>query len=142
MKSIRDKASEWEADLAALPGWNEKHEWLLESAAGLPELPPEERTPRTRVKGCRSASWVDARLENGRLWYRGWSEAPLGRGVMSMLFDIINGQTPREIAAYDFDIVRKTGLESALTPVRRAGLHALIERIKKIANEYAHPSIR
>ena len=135
MKTIKEIEKEWIADFEALPTWEDKYAYLMEIAAGLPVLDEADKTDETLVEGCRSASWLKAGKKDGKLWYRADSEAPLGRGVMSLLLQIVNGHTPEEIAGYDFHIVRAIDLEKHLSPVRRAGLRAFIERIKTIASE-------
>ncbi len=135
MNDIKYKEQLLIDDFEALSSWEDKYDYLMALAAELPAIDPAGKTAETLVEGCRSASWLKAETKDGRLYFQADSEAPLGRGVMSLLLQIVNGHTPEEIAGYDFRILRAIDLEKHLSPVRRAGLRAFIERIKTIARE-------
>jgi len=135
MNDIKHKEQLLIDDFEALSSWEEKYDYLMALAAELPAMDPAGKTAETLVEGCRSASWLKAETKDGRLYFQADSEAPLGRGVLSLLLQILNGQTPEAIARYDFRILHAIDLEKHLSPVRRQGLQAVVERIKRLAAE-------
>ncbi len=134
--SIKEREQRYLEDLEMFDGWDDKYEYIMSLGSELPKIPEERKNEQTRVQGCQSASWLEAGLKDGKLYFRGDSEAILGKGVISMLLNIINGAKPGEILRYDFDIVDKIQLREHLSPVRRHGLESIMKRIKEIAKTY------
>ena len=135
--SIKEREKRFLDDLEMFDNWDDKYDYIMSLGRELPEIPVADKNEETRVRGCQSASWLKARMQDGKLYYEGDSEAILGKGVISMLLNIVNGATPVEIMNYDFYIVDKIKLKEHLSPVRRHGLESVIKRIKEIAKNYA-----
>jgi cysteine desulfuration protein SufE len=135
--SIKEREQKYLDDLEMFDTWDDKYDYIMSLGSELPEIPGERKNEETRVYGCQSASWLEARMQDGKLYYKGDSEAILGKGVISMLLNIVNGATPGEILNYDFYIVDKIKLKEHLSPVRRHGLESVMKRIKEIAKNYA-----
>jgi len=71
---------------------------------------------------------------DGRLRFRGDSDAHIVRGLIAILFRLFSGRTPDEILNLDaraaFD---RLGLIGALSAQRSNGLFAMVERIRRDA---------
>jgi cysteine desulfuration protein SufE len=79
--------------------------------------------------------WLDARLEDGRLFFRADSDAIITKGIISLLIGVYSGRTAREIAADDFSFVDRLGLRENLSPTRANGLVSMIATIRRAAEE-------
>jgi cysteine desulfuration protein SufE len=71
---------------------------------------------------------------DGRISFRGDSDAHLVRGLIAILLRLYSGRTPQEILAIDAKAaVEQLGLPGALSTQRSNGLFAMVERIRRIA---------
>jgi cysteine desulfuration protein SufE len=98
-------------------------------------LKPEERTPANKVRGCASQVWlVTEPRADGRVDFRGDSDAHIVRGLIAVLLSIFSGRTPEEILAIDPRAAfERLGFADALTPQRSNGVFSMIERIRRDA---------
>ena len=115
--------------------WLDKYEYLIELGKALEPFPEEKRTEDRLIKGCQSRVWLDASLQDGRLFFQADSDAIITKGIISLLIGVYSGRTPGEIAADDFGFVAEIGLKENLSPTRANGLVSMIERIKEMAGE-------
>ena len=134
MNTIKEKEKELLADFEMLTEWNDKYNYIMDMGNDLPLLPDEDKTPANKVNGCQSASWLTVKNKNGKLYFKGDSEAILGKGVISMLLNLLNGQPASEIANYDFYLINAIDLPAHLSPTRKMGLQAVMRRIKELAS--------
>lgn len=124
-------------EFALMDEWMDKYEFLIELGKNLEPFPVEQKTEDKLIKGCQSRVWLDTELRDGRLWFRADSDAIITRGIIAMLVGVYNGRTAAEIAGDDFGFVEEIGLKENLSPTRANGLAAMIDRIRKEAQEYA-----
>ncbi len=136
MSTLKEREARFLEDLQMFDEWADKYDYIMSLGRELPRIPEAHKTDETKVAGCQSASWLEAEMKDGKLFFRGDSEAILGKGVISMLLNIVNGATPGEIASYDFDIVKKIRLREHLSPTRQMGLDSVMRRIKELAEKY------
>jgi cysteine desulfuration protein SufE len=124
-----------EAEFELLGDWEERFRHVIELGRGLEPLTDAERTEANKVRGCASQVWlVHERLPDGRLKFRGDSDAHLVRGLIAILLKLYSGRTPAEILAIDAKhAVERLGLPGALSTQRSNGLFAMVERIRRIA---------
>lgn len=120
-----------------LGDWEERYRYLIELGRQLPPLPPEAHNEINRVRGCMSQVWLKSREEPGptrRLWFSGDSDAHIVKGLIALLFKVLDGRPAREILEIDITgLFEELGLESHITVNRRNGFYAMVERIKSLA---------
>ena len=134
--SVKEREQEFREVFAMFPEWPDRYEYLISLGQELPRIPDERKNEETKVEGCQSASWLEAEMKDGRLYFKGDSEAVLGKGVITLLLQIVNGGTPEEIAGYDFALIDEIELPQHLSPTRRMGLASVIKRIKTLAKKF------
>ena len=134
--NIKQKERELLADFAMFTDWNDKYNYIMDMGAELPVLPDEEKTAENKVEGCQSASWLTVEEKDGKLYFKGDSEAILGKGVIAMLLNLLNGQPAKDVADYDFHLIEAIDLPNHLSPTRKMGLEAVMRRIKELAGKY------
>ena len=136
MNNIKEKEAELLQDFEMLPDWNDKYNYIMDLGSELPLLSDEDKNPQNKVAGCQSASWLTVTEKDGKLYFKGDSEAILGKGVISMLLNLLNGLPAKDIAGYDFDLVYKIDLPNHLSPTRKMGLEAIMKRITELAKQF------
>lgn len=117
--------------------WEERYAYLIDLGKKLPGLPAEEKIEANRVHGCQAMVWLtlgpDA-ADAGRLRVNADSDAFVVRGLISVLLLIYDNRTAAEILALDArETLSKLGLDRHLSPTRKNGLFAMVERIRALA---------
>lgn len=136
MKTIKEKEQELLADFEMLPMWNDKYNYIMDMGKELPLLSESDKNTENKVEGCQSASWLKVENKNGKLYFTGDSEAILGKGVISMLLQLLNGQPAEKIARYDFHLIYAIDLPNHLSPTRKIGLESVMKRIIELAKSH------
>jgi cysteine desulfuration protein SufE len=115
--------------------WEERYRYIIELGRELQPLGDAERTEANKVRGCASQVWLVAeRGPDGRLRFRGDSDAHIVRGLVAIMLRLYSGRTPQEITAFDAKAaVERLGLAHALSSQRANGLAAMVERIRREA---------
>jgi cysteine desulfuration protein SufE len=109
----------------------------------LPELPPELQVESNTVKGCMSTVWMVLGQEgNGsaenKVRIQADSDSLIIKGLIVVLLSLFDNHTPKEIIDQDErQIFTNLGLDQNLSPQRRNGLFAMVQRIKQRAVELA-----
>ncbi|PSF37294.1 cysteine desulfuration protein SufE [Aphanothece hegewaldii CCALA 016] len=111
----------------------QKYEQLLWYAKKLEPLEEEDKIPDNKVNGCVSQVYITADLKDGKMWYKGDSDAQLVKGLVAFLIEGLNGLTPQEIIQITPDFIEDTGLKVSLTPSRANGFYNILQLMKKKA---------
>jgi cysteine desulfuration protein SufE len=98
-----------------------RYAYVLWLAQKLEPLPDEFRVEPFKVKGCVSQVYVVGELQQGRLHWRGDSDAQITKGLLALLIEALEGLTPDQAAAVDPAFLADTGLQASLTPSRANG---------------------
>ncbi|MGQ4646606.1 SufE family protein [Lyngbya aestuarii] len=114
----------------------QRYAQLLWYAKKLKEMPEEDKVPENKVPGCVSQVFMTANLEDGKVWYKGDSDAQLVKGLVALLIEGLNGLTPEEILQVSPDFIQETGLNVSLTPSRANGFYNIFQTMKKKALGY------
>ena len=126
-------------DFEALGDWEERYRHVIDLGRELEPLSDGERVDSNKVRGCASQVWlVRERADDGRLRFRGDSDAHIVRGLIAILLRLYSGRAPAEILDFDakaaFD---KLGLTGAISAQRSNGLFSMNERIRRDAARQA-----
>ncbi|MBE6208216.1 MAG: SufE family protein [Rikenellaceae bacterium] len=118
--------------------WLDKYDYLISLSDELPVIDPAHRTEEYLINGCQSRVWVDAREEEGKLYFSADSDAIITRGIIALLIRVMNGRTPQEVLDMDLYFIEAIGLQANLSPTRANGLLAMIKQMKLYALAYAN----
>ena len=134
-QTMSDALDELAEELDLLDDWEERYRYIIELGRGLEPLTEAEHNDANKVKGCASQVWlVTERTPDGRLVFRGDSDAHIVRGLVAVLLRLYSGHTAQEIAAFDAKAAtERLGLSHALTSQRANGLASMVERIRREA---------
>lgn len=128
--TIKEKQQELIDEFAFLEDWEQKYEYIIDLGKELKSLPEDKKTDENLIRGCQSKVWIDARFEDGKLFFDADSDGILPKGIVSLLVRIYSGHTTQEILDSDFDFISKIGLQEFLSPSRANGLMAMTKQIK------------
>lgn len=113
--------------------WLDKYDYLISLSDSLPPIDPSHRTEKYLIEGCQSRVWIDARLEDGKVYYTADSDAIIVKGIIALLVRVMNGRTPQEIVDADLYFIETIGLKENLSPTRGNGLLAAIKQMRLYA---------
>jgi cysteine desulfuration protein SufE len=122
--------------------WEERYRLLIDLGRKLPGVAENEKIDANRVEGCTSQVWLIPEVKAGDpplIEFRADSDSFIVKGLLAIILLTYSGKTPEQIVATDIrGIFERLGLEQNLTPNRRSGFYATVERIKDHARTHAH----
>ena len=113
-----------------------KYEYILWLGKKLPSPTSEILIPQNKVKGCVSEVYVKGTLKQGKIYWQGFSDALITRGLLSFLISGLNELSPEEILNLNNNFIEDTGLKKSLTPSRSNGFLNILIKMKSQANEF------
>ena len=117
--------------------WLDKYDYLISLSESLPVIALEHKTDAYIIEGCQSRVWVDARLEDGKIYYSADSDAIIIKGLLALLIRAMGGRTPQEVVDTDLYFIDAIGLKENLSPTRGNGLLATIKQMRLYALAYS-----
>lgn len=130
MDKIQDEIID---EFSVFDDWLDKYDYLIELSQTLPAIDAKHRTDNYLINGCQSRVWVDARMEEGKVFYTADSDAIITKGIIALLIRVLNGRTPKGILTTDLYFIDAIGLRENLSPTRSNGLLAMLEQMKRYA---------
>ena len=133
MKTINEIQDEIIDDFSVFDDWMDKYSLLIELGNSLLPLDPKYKTNNNLIEGCQSRVWLHADLIDGKVVFRGESDAVIVKGIVSLLIKVLSDHTPDEILSSDLYFIEKIGLQEHLSPTRSNGLVAMLKQMKLYA---------
>ncbi|MFN6340269.1 MAG: SufE family protein [Cyanobacteriota bacterium] len=112
-----------------------RYEYVLWLGKKLGPFPDALRLEAFKVKGCASQVYVVGELQEGRLHWRGDSDAAITKGLLALLIQGMEGLTPEQAVALDPAILAATGLQASLTPSRANGFLNIFRAMQAQASQ-------
>jgi len=133
--SINAELEDLAAEFDLLGDWEERYRYIIELGRTLAPLSDAERVDANKVRGCASQVWlVTEPTGDGRLIFRGDSDAMIVQGLVAVMLRLYSGRTTEEIIGFDAPAaLKQLGLDGALSAQRSNGLASMVQRIRKDA---------
>jgi sulfur transfer protein SufE len=122
-------------EFQAIEDKRERLEVLFELADEVMELPHDQWTEDTRVRGCQSEAHVLVSVEDGLIQFLAAADAKLVQGLMGVLTIAIQGLTPAQAVLIPPNFAEEMGLLNSLTPSRSNGFRNMYD---KVMNDLRH----
>lgn len=114
--------------------WMDRYAYIIDLGNSLPPIAEEYKTPSHLIEGCQSRVWLNAQLDSeGKIDFTADSDAIIVKGIISLLIQVLNHHTPREILDADLYFINEIGLAEHLSPTRSNGLLAMVKQMKMYA---------
>lgn len=121
------------AEFSDIDDWMDRYAYIIDLGNSLPPIDPAFKTPQYIIEGCQSRVWLNAELVDGKIQYTADSDAIIVKGIISLLIQVLNGHTPREILDADLYFIDRIGLAEHLSPTRSNGLTAMVRQMRLYA---------
>lgn len=121
---------------ALFTDWEDRYRYLIDLGQRVPVMDNALKMDENLVRGCTSRVWLVAGMDGGKFSFQADSDAQIIRGLIYILHLAYQGKTAAEIATLDIDkAFSDLGLDRHLSPNRRNGFFAMVDRIKSFAAE-------
>ena len=89
-----------------------------------------------KVQGCVSEVFVKASFQEGKLYWEGYSDALITKGLLAFLINGMNELTPKQVVNINNKFIEDTGLKASLTPSRSNGFLNILLKMQSQANDF------
>ena len=120
-------------EFADFDDWMDKYALLIDLGNSLPPLEEKYKTESNLIEGCQSRVWLQADYVDGKILFKGESDAVIVKGIVSLLISILSDHTPQDILEADRYFIEKIGLKEHLSPTRSNGLVAMVKQMRMYA---------
>lgn len=115
--------------------WEERYRYLIDLGRKLSKMDESLKTDSNLVRGCTSRVWMHANVADGVFHFVADSDAHIVRGLIAILVVAYQDRSLAEIAALDIESVfHEIGLDQHLSPNRRNGFFAMVDKIRALSN--------
>lgn len=135
--TIEEVQQEIIAEFSMFEDWMDKYGYLIELGNELGELEAKDKNDQNLIKGCQSRVWLVADMEDGKINFRGESDAVIVKGLVALLLRVVSGRTPKELLENEMHFIDDIGLKQHLSPTRSNGLLAMVKQIRLYAVAYS-----
>jgi cysteine desulfuration protein SufE len=114
--------------------WEERYAYLIDLGKALPGMAESLKSEENLVRGCTSRVWmVCTKDDAGHYHFLADSDAFIVRGLIAVLLAAYDGRTAQDIKDVDIHgAFTQMGLDQHLSPNRRSGFFAMVERIRSL----------
>lgn len=120
-------------EFSAFDDWMDKYGLLIDLGNSLSPLEDKYKTESNLIEGCQSRVWLQADYTDGKISFKGESDAVIVKGIASLLIGILTDHTPQEILDADLYFIEKIGLKEHLSPTRSNGLVSMVKQMRMYA---------
>lgn len=117
--------------------WMDKYSLIIDMGNNLTPLDEQYKTNQNLIEGCQSRVWITAQMKDGKVHFEGESDAIIVKGIVSLLFRVLNNQTPSDILNNELYFIKEIGLQEHLSPTRSNGLVSMLNQMKLFAATFA-----
>ena len=103
--NLQEKQEKIIDEFSPFDDWMDRYQYLVELGNDLKSLPESDKTDQNLIQGCQSRVWLTAEYKDGRIIYHGESDAVIVKGIVSLLINVLSGNTPDEIINSDLHFI-------------------------------------
>ena len=123
-------------DFDFIDDWEDRYRYIIEKGKSMPSLDDALKVEATKVHGCASQVWMHSTVEKDIFSFEGDSDAIIVRGLISLLKSLYSGLPVSEVANINaVTELNRLGLTEHLSSQRSNGLNAMVNKIKKTAED-------
>lgn len=133
---INDIQDEIIEEFSSFDDWMDRYSLLIDYGNGLEPFPEADKNDKNLIDGCQSKVWFTAEMQDGKVVYKGDSDAILVKGIVALLIRVLSEQTPEDIINTKLYFIDEIQLREHLSPTRSNGLNAMLRRMIEYAMQY------
>ena len=133
INEIQDEIIE---EFTSFDDWMDRYSLLIDYGNGLAPFPESDKNDQNLIDGCQSRVWFTAEMQDGKVIYKGDSDAILVKGIVALLIRVLSEHTPKEIVDSELYFIDEINLREHLSPTRSNGLNAMLKQMRLFALTY------
>ena len=133
INEIQDEIIE---EFSSFDDWMDRYSLLIDYGNGLEPFPEADKNQQNLIDGCQSKVWFTAEMRDGKVIYKGDSDAILVKGLVALLIRVLSEQAPEDIINTKLYFIDEIQLREHLSPTRSNGLNAMLRRMIEYAVQY------
>ena len=133
INEIQDEIIE---EFDGLDDWMDRYQMLIDLGNEQEPLAEQYKVEQNLIDGCQSRVWFTCTYQDGRIIYKGESDAILVKGIVALLIRVLSDHTPKEIVDADLYFIDQINLREHLSPTRSNGLNAMLKQMRLFALTY------
>ena len=133
---INDIQDEIIDEFSSFDDWMDRYSLLIDYGNGLEPFPEADKNDKNLIDGCQSKVWFTAEMQDGKVVYKGDSDAILVKGIVALLIRVLSEQAPEDIINTKLYFIDEIQLREHLSPTRSNGLNAMLRRMIEYAMQY------
>jgi cysteine desulfuration protein SufE len=130
---IEKRVDDIKEDLDFFEDELQKYEYIIDLGKKLEAFDEKDKIPENIVHGCTSQVWLTHEIKDGKMYFKGTSDAIIVKGLVYMILQIFSNSTIEELKEIDMDIVHELKLSEVITPNRQSGIIGMMKKIKEYA---------
>ena len=132
LKATVDELTE---NFELLGDWESRFAYLIDLGKELPPMDSSDQSEANKVHGCQAQVWMKFVPEtNGQITIVADSDAFIVKGLIALLLMIYSGKQAGEILNTDgAAVLERLQLAAHLSPTRKNGLYAMVNRVRELA---------
>lgn len=131
--TIEEIQQEIIGEFSMFEDWMDKYAYLIELGNDLEELNEKDKNEHNIIKGCQSRVWLIPEFKDGKINFKGESDAVIVKGLVALLLRVVSGRTPHELLENELHFIKDIGLTQHLSPTRSNGLLSMVKQIRLYA---------
>lgn len=116
---------------------DKRFERIIELGKKLTNFPEELKTEENQVHGCASLVYIVGQKIDGLMQYNGWSNSHLVKGLVALLVEGMNNNSPQDVMNINPAFIEDMGISQTLTASRANGFINAFNLMKEIARKNA-----
>ena len=135
MSMAVNSAEELIENFELLGDWESRFAYLIDLGKELPPIDLADQCEANRVHGCQAQVWLKFEpLDDGCINIVADSDAFIVKGLIVVILAVYSGKPAKEILTLDGQKeLDRLQLASHLSPTRKNGLHAMLQRVRELA---------
>jgi len=134
--TILEKIALYREDFDLFETPNEKLEYVFDLGKKHTILPEDDKNDATFIDRCSSPAWLVGECDEGILHLKGEGSSEMAKGMLTLLLDIFNHCSAKEILAFDPKGLEALGIIELLSPVRQQSMEAFLKKLYGYARRY------
>lgn len=136
MNQLHERIEGLKQSFAGLKDWEGRYQELIRLGKALPPYPEEYRNETFLVRGCQSQVWLHPTIQEGKVYFKGDSDALLVKGIVALLLHVYSDAFPHDILMTKADFLKEMGVVENLSMNRANGLSSMLKQIQLYALVY------
>lgn len=131
--SLEEKQQEIIDTFEMFDEWSDKYQYIIDTGKDLKTLEESKKTEENLIHGCQAQVWLDIQYIDGKMFFSADSDADIPKGIISLLIQVLNNETPEIVATADLHFIEDVSLQEFLSPTRSNGLLSMVKKMKMSA---------